>query len=137
MLAEQPLRGGMHRVGVETAAAPARFADIEREIGAVVGDAIAVMALHGGKPRLEIVGHDLGTEHADRMRPQMRVQPVAQAARRKRLFDIAMGDLPQRMHAGIGAARAVHANLFAADRLDRVFQRALHRRRRCPGSASR
>ena len=62
------------------------------------------------------------------MRPQMRVQPVAQPARQKRLFDIAMRDLRQRMHAGIGAARAVDANLLAADRLHRGFQRALHRR---------
>src|SRR5579863_8551756 len=32
------------------------------------------------------------------------------------------------MHAGIGAAGAMNANLFAADRFDRVFQRALYRR---------
>ena len=58
----------------------------------------------------------------------MRVQPVAQAPRRKRLLDIAMRDLRQRMHAGIGAARAMDANLFAADRLHRGFHRALHGR---------
>src|SRR3954464_6009017 len=45
------------------------------------------------------------------------------------LFDIAMRDLPQRMNAGVGAPRAVDANLLAADCLDRVFQRTLHRRR--------
>src|SRR6478752_1166425 len=38
-----------------------------------------------------------------------------------------MSDLPQRMHAGIGASRTVDAHLLAADRLDRGFQRALHR----------
>src|ERR1700688_4854045 len=42
------------------------------------------------------------------------------------LGDVAMRHLPERMHAGIGAAGAVDANRFAADRLDRVFQRALH-----------
>ena len=31
------------------------------------------------------------------------------------------------MHAGIGAAGAMDADLLAADRLDRVVQRALHR----------
>src|SRR5438552_12917418 len=36
------------------------------------------MPLDRGKPCLEIIGHDLGCEHADRMRPQMRVEPVAQ-----------------------------------------------------------
>src|SRR6266404_5288295 len=40
--------------------------------------------------------------------------------------DVAMRHLRQRMHAGIGAAGAVHANLLAADRLDRGLQRALH-----------
>ena len=38
-----------------------------------------------------------------------------------------MRDLRQRMHAGVGAAGAMNTNLLAADRLDRVFQRALHR----------
>ena len=33
------------------------------------------------------------------------------------LFDIAMRDLRQRMHAGIGAARAMDAHVLAADRL--------------------
>src|SRR5258708_3135487 len=61
------------------------------------------------------------------MRPQMRVQAVAKAARHEMLRNIAMRDLPQRMHAGVGASRAVDANLLAADRLDPGFQRALHR----------
>ena len=60
------------------------------------------------------------------MRAQMGVQPVAKAARHEMFCDVAMRDLPQRMHAGIGAAGAVHANVLAADRLDRGFQRALH-----------
>src|SRR5665647_1836038 len=62
------------------------------------------------------------------MRPQMRVQPVAESSRHEMFGDIAMRDLAQRMHAGVGAARAVNADLLAADRLDRVFQRALYRR---------
>src|ERR1700687_1260161 len=61
------------------------------------------------------------------MRPQMRIEAVAQAARDEMFGNIAMRDLPQRVHAGVGAARAVNANLLAADRLDRGFQRALHR----------
>src|SRR5258705_12792535 len=61
------------------------------------------------------------------MRPQMRVQAVAKTARHEMLRNIAMRDLPQRMHAGVGASRAVDTNLLAADRLDRGFQRALYR----------
>src|ERR1700674_4889014 len=57
----------------------------------------------------------------------MRVQTVAKPAGHKMFRDIAMRDLPQRMHAGIGTARAMNANLLAADRLDRRLQRALHR----------
>src|ERR1700722_11258248 len=44
------------------------------------------------------------------------------------LGNIAMRDLPQRMHAGVGAARAMNPNRLAADRPDRGLQRALHRR---------
>ena len=62
---------------------------------------------------------------------------VAQPVRREGFGMIDMRDLRQRMHAGIGAARAVHAHRLAADRLDRGLQRALHGRRRCPDTASR
>src|SRR6478736_2318121 len=61
------------------------------------------------------------------MWPQMRIEAIAQPARHERLGNIAMRDLRQRMHAGVGAARAINANLLAANRLDRVLQRALHR----------
>ena len=127
MLADQALRGVMHRIGIEPARHAPDMADIEREIGAGVDDAIAIVPLLGREARLEIIGHDVGAEHADRMRAQMRIQAVAKPARRKRLRDVAMRDLAQRMHAGIGAARAMHAHVLAADRLDRRFQRALHR----------
>src|ERR1700694_4014188 len=60
------------------------------------------------------------------MRPQMRIEPVAKAPRHKMFCNIAMRDLPERMHTGVGAARAVNTNMLAADRLDRIFQRALH-----------
>src|ERR1700761_9248510 len=43
------------------------------------------------------------------------------------LLDVAMGDLRQRMHAGVGTARAMDANLLAADRLHGCLQRTLHR----------
>src|ERR1700675_356127 len=62
------------------------------------------------------------------MRPQMRVEAVAKPPRHEMLGDIAMRDLRQRVHAGIRTSRAMDANRLAADRLDRGFQRALHRR---------
>src|SRR5579871_4847967 len=44
------------------------------------------------------------------------------------LVDVAMRHLPERMHAGIGAARAMHTHIGAAGRLDRSLECALHRR---------
>ena len=41
--------------------------------------------------------------------------------------NVAMGDLRQSVHAGIGAPGTVNANVFAADRLDGLFKRALNR----------
>src|SRR4051794_21377843 len=61
------------------------------------------------------------------MRPQMRVQAVAKPPRHKVFCNIAMRDLSQGMHPGIGTPRAMDANRLAADRLDGIFQRALHR----------
>src|ERR1700687_5912618 len=58
----------------------------------------------------------------------MRVQPVAESSGHEMFCDVAMRDLAERVHAGIGAAGAVNADLLAADRLDRLLQRALHRR---------
>src|SRR5260221_12209043 len=61
------------------------------------------------------------------MRPQMRIQAIAKASRNEMFRNVAMRDLRQRMHAGVGAAGTVNANRLAADRLDRGLQRALHR----------
>src|ERR1700726_1158178 len=58
----------------------------------------------------------------------MRIQPVAQASGHKMLRDVAMRDLPERVHAGVGAAGAMHAHLLSADRFHRGLERALHGR---------
>ena len=126
MLAEQALRGGVHGFRIERARHAPGAPDVQRKIGAVIGDAIKVVALFRGKARFKIIRHDVGREHADRMRAQMRVQAVAKPARHEMFCNVAMRDLAQRMDPGIGAAGAVHANVFAADRLHRGFQRTLH-----------
>src|ERR1700742_732013 len=43
------------------------------------------------------------------------------------LRNVAMGDLRQRVHAGVSATRTMNANLLATDRLHGCLQRALHR----------
>src|SRR5690349_4217231 len=58
---------------------------------------------------------------------QVRVEPVTQSIRYEVLRDVAMGNLRQRMDAGIGAARAVHADAITANRLHCRLQRALYR----------
>ncbi len=57
----------------------------------------------------------------------MRIEAVAKSSRHKMLGNIAMRDLPKRVHAGIGAAGAMNPDRLAADRLDRVLERPLHR----------
>src|SRR4051812_39680351 len=61
------------------------------------------------------------------MRPQMRIEAIAKAARHEMFCNVAMRDLPERMNPGVGAAGAVHPYGLAADRLDCILKRALHR----------
>ena len=49
----------MHRLGIERSRQPPDVADLERQIGAAIADAIKIMPLLRGEPRLEIIGHDL------------------------------------------------------------------------------
>src|SRR5437899_1476353 len=62
-----------------------------------------------------------------RMTTQMRVERVAHAVLIPGPGEIDVRNLTQRMHPGIGAARALHAHLLATECLDRGHQRALHR----------
>src|SRR5690348_7203827 len=80
-----------------------------------------------GEARLECIRHDVGRQHANRMRPQMGVKAVAKPARHEMLCDVAMRDLSQRMNTGIGAPGAMDADLLTADRLDRLLKGALNR----------
>src|SRR5438270_1854710 len=58
----------------------------------------------------------------------MGVETVAKPPRHEMLVHIAMRDLCQCVHACVSPAGAVNTDLLAADRLDRLFQRALNRR---------
>ena len=53
------------------------------------------------------------------MRPQMRVERVADGVGLALARQIEMRDLAERVHAGVGAAGALHHDLLAAERLDR------------------
>src|SRR5258707_277093 len=78
---DKALRRPMHRRRIERARdAPGALA-VEREIGAAIDNAVEVMPFYGREPRVEIGRHDLGGEHRDRMRTQMRVERVAHRIR--------------------------------------------------------
>jgi hypothetical protein len=59
VLSDEPLRGRMHRIGVEGPRQPPGMADVDREIGAGVFDPVAIVALFCGEARLEIIRHDV------------------------------------------------------------------------------
>ena len=114
VLADQTLCRLMHRIRIERPRHAPDLADFQREVGAAVDDAIEVMPPVAENRASNVVRHDLRRQHADRMRPQMSVERVAHACRLRSAFaDVEMRDLPQRMHAGIGAARAVDAHVLA------------------------
>ncbi len=87
------------------------MAEIEREIGAAVEDAIEIVALDGRGACVEIGRRLLGRQNGDRMRAQMRIERVAHGVGVPILGEIDMRHLPARMHAGIGAAGALQLHL--------------------------
>ena len=62
----------------------------------------------------------------------MEIDRVAHVVGVPVLGEIDMRDLAQRMHAGIGAAGAVHGDALAGECRNRRGQRALDGRRHCP-----
>ena len=77
---------------------------------------------------MPVVGDLLDLEDRDRMGPDERVQPLAQAVRRQRLRDVDMRGHGQRMDAGVGAAGGVDRCLLAGHPLQRFLERLLDRR---------
>ncbi len=57
----------------------------------------------------------------------MRGERIAHGVGVPFLRQVDMGNLPERMHTGIGASRAVDADALAGERRDRIGQHALHR----------
>ena len=57
----------------------------------------------------------------------MMIERAAHHFGRNAARQVEMRGLAQRMHAGIGAPRAVHGNLLAAEPGDGGFERLLHR----------
>ena len=137
VLADEPLGGGVHRVGVEPARHPPGAAAVDREIGPPVGDAIEIMPPHRRAARVEIRRDFFRRQDRYRMRAQMRVERVADGVGLALAGKIEMRDLAERVHARVGAAGALHHHLLAGEQLDRRHDRALHRGRIVLDTASR
>ena len=75
---------------------------------------------------MEFAVGNLRIQHHHRIGPQIMVQRVAHLAGVEFLYQVKMRHLPQRMHAGIGAARAGDGDALAGQFFDRSFQRTLH-----------
>ena len=69
----------------------------------------------------------LAGQDRDRVWPQHRVQRVADLVVGPILDEVEMGDLTERMDAGIGAARAARDDLLAGERSDSFGEATLHR----------
>ena len=128
VLADQRLRGVVHRRGVEARLHPPGAAAIERERRAAVDDAIEIVAGAGAASGVEIGVHALGLENRDRMGMKQRVETLAEAERLPCAFKVDMRDLAQRMHAGVGAPRAVGDRALGGHREQRVLERLLDRK---------
>ena len=111
MLADQALRGSVHRCGIERTRHAPGAAGVDRQIGAAVDDAIEIVTLDRRGAGVEIIRRAFGGEHRHRMRAQMRVERVAHGVGVPVLGQIDVGDLAARVHAGIGTAGALHQRL--------------------------
>ena len=129
VLAGEPLRRHVHGRDVERTRHPPGAQPVKREIRPPIGNAVEIVTAHRGAARVEILGHALRRDHRDRMRPQVRVDRVAHRVGGVFLRKVEMRNLAERVDAGVGAAGALHGGFLAAERLDRLGQRALHRRR--------
>ena len=91
------------------------------------------------KARVEIVRNELAPQDGDALAGhlQMRVDGVAHLVVRPGLGEVDMRHLAGGMDAGIGAAGAAQRHCLAAESLDRLLDRLLHRRLVRPAAASR
>ena len=103
--ADEPLRGRMHGVGVERALDVPGPAERHGEGRAPIVDHITIMPTDRREARLESFVHLTGAHDGDRRRLEMGVERVAQPVDAPLADEIDMGDLTQRMNAGVRAAR--------------------------------
>ncbi len=112
VVADQGLRRGLHRLGVEGVDDMPDPAALEHRRWATGEDAVEIVAAGGQEAGVEIGRRERGLQHRD-MRADEMVERVAQLVASERLIEIEMRDLAEGVDAGIGAAGAVHRDALA------------------------
>jgi len=107
------VRGLMHRLRIETARPPPGPADVEREIGAGVDDAIKVVPLERGNRASKSSATMSADSTAIGCGPQMRVQPVAENGRAQKTWQCRNARPAPARARRIGAARAIYPHRLA------------------------
>lgn len=126
MTPDEVLRRLVHLRGIERPRHLPDAACVEGGRRPPVQDAIEVMALRRRKPRVEAVRYDLREEHADRLRPKMRVCSITHRIGPPIAIEIDVCHLVCRVHARIGAPGAVDAHRLAGEALDRLLDSLLN-----------
>ncbi len=116
---DERLRGLRHGRGIEVDGQPPDAIALERWRSTAREDTIEVMARRGAEAGVEVACRLSTLEHDDRQRLQVEIHRVAHAERLPRLGEIEVGNLAQRMNAGVGSPRPFHGDGLAAEALDR------------------
>ena len=125
---DQRLRRFVHCLVVELLRDQPGAVLVERERSAPIGYAIDIGSAEARKARMPIVGHHFALRDRDRFGAQVRVESFHQPEGRDVLCNIDMATHGERMHARIGAARAVQSHLFAQHAKGGFLDRLLHAR---------
>jgi len=125
VVADQVLRGLMHKVCVQRRMAPGRLRRGQRRFDRPVQDDVAVEARDRAVARVKVADRRFGPEDAHAV-GQVGVAAHDPGIRFPFGGRIEMHDLFDRMHAGVGPACTNHGDRFIRDFRQRLLQRGLY-----------
>src|SRR5690606_25967145 len=97
-----------------------------RQRCAAIDDTVTVMAAHGIKTRMEIIGYAFRAQHGHCMGAQMVIHCITNSVSGLLSGKIEMHHLPQRMNAGISTPARRYLYGLTAESGDRLFKILLH-----------
>src|SRR5579864_8903773 len=98
----------------------------ERKRRAPADDAIEVMARGSRETRMKVRRRNLRRDDGSGRRSEMMIERIANFFSGEQLLEVEMGDLTERMHARVGAARAGDRHALAGHLENRLFDCGLH-----------